>query len=94
VTVHDTHTIRLFESGKFPSSPLVRHVRRHRVYEESKASPGMISIGRDDLSQVFYGTEYFTRMAGAMFEVVSVVPEAYFYQTAFLLRRKRPGAPG
>jgi ubiquinone/menaquinone biosynthesis C-methylase UbiE len=94
VTLHDTHTIRLFESGKFPSSPLARHVRSQAVYEESRAAPGMISIGRDHLSQVFYGTEYFTRMATSMFEVVSVVPQAYFYQTAYLLRRKQPGAPG
>lgn len=94
VTIHDTHTIRLFDGGKFPASPLARHVRSQEVYEQGKAAPGMISIGRDNLSQVFYGTEYFSRMAGAMFEVVSVVPEAYFYQTAFLLRRKQQGAPG
>ncbi len=95
VTIHDSNTIRLFDDGQYPGSPLARRMRREEVYQAAKDSPGMISIDRDHLSQVFYGTEYFTRMAGSMFEVVSVVPEAYFYQTAFLLRRKRPGrAPG
>ncbi|MEW5927946.1 MAG: methyltransferase domain-containing protein [Gemmatimonadota bacterium] len=94
VTIHDSSTVRLFDEGKYPTSPLARRMRTQEVYQRSKDSPGMISIGRDNLSQVFYGTEFFTRMAGSMFEVVSVVPEAYFYQTAFLLRRKRPGAPG
>jgi SAM-dependent methyltransferase len=95
VTIHDSNTLRLFDEGRYPASPLARRMRTEEVYQASKADPGMISIDRDNLSQVFYGTEYFTRMANSMFEVVSVVPEAYFYQTAFLLRRKRPGgAPG
>lgn len=95
VTIHDSNTVRLFDADRYPTSPLARRMRTQEVYQRAKAAPGMVSIGRDNLSQVFYGTEFFARMAGSMFEVLSVVPEAYFYQTAFLLRRKQPGrAPG
>jgi hypothetical protein len=65
----------------------LRPLKRHKVFRQSKDSFDMISIGRDDASQVFYDREYFSRMARSAFEVLSVTPEAYFYQTAFVLKR-------
>ncbi|MBV9773410.1 MAG: methyltransferase domain-containing protein [Gemmatimonadetes bacterium] len=94
MTIHDSNTVRLFDGDRYPASALARRMRTQETYQRAKDSLGMVSIGRDHLSQVFYGTEYFARMAGSMFEVLSVVPEAYFYQTAFLLRRKQPGPVG
>lgn len=44
--------------------------------------------GRDDSAQVFYDAEYFSKMLRPAFDILSVTPEAYFYQTAFLLKRK------
>lgn len=84
VTIHDNHTVRLIEDDKAAG---LRFVRTRKLFHESKDSFDMISIGRDDLSQVFYDRDYFSRMAGSAFDVVSVTPEAYFYQTAFLLKR-------
>lgn len=89
VTIHDDSTIRVFERGGYERSPLGRQMQAHEMFQRSKDSFGMISIGRDDLSQVFYGAGHFARKAGSIFEVMSVTPEAYFYQTAYLLRRKQ-----
>jgi SAM-dependent methyltransferase len=85
VTIHDEHTVRLMEDGDAANwlSPL----KSRKVFQQSKDSFDMISIGRDDASQVFYDREYFSRMARSAFEVLSVTPEAYFYQTAFVLKR-------
>jgi len=88
VTIHDNHTVRLLEDNKAVG---LRFVQTHKVFHESKDSFDMISIGRDDLSQVFYDREYFSRMARCAFDVLSVTPEAYFYQTAFLLKRTAAG---
>ena len=89
VTVHDSHTLESLARTGYADSPLARRMRTEPVFQQAKDSFGMISIGRDHLSQVFYDTRYFTRMVSSMFEVMSVTPEAYFYQTAFLLRRKQ-----
>jgi hypothetical protein len=53
----------------------------------------MFTVGRDEESQVFYDSSFFARMVEPMFEIISVTPEAYFYQTAWLLKR-RGGGPG
>jgi hypothetical protein len=48
----------------------------------------LISIGREHDAQVFYERDYFCRMAHGAFEVLSITPGAYFYQTAVLLKRR------
>jgi ubiquinone/menaquinone biosynthesis C-methylase UbiE len=88
VTIHDNHTIESFERGGYDTTPLGMQMRASETFQQARETFGMISIGRDNLSQVFYDAGYFTRMAGSMFEVISVTPGAYFYQTAFLLSRK------
>jgi SAM-dependent methyltransferase len=88
VTIHDNHTIELLESGRHDSVGVLRHVRSAETYREAKGSFGMFTVGRDAGSQVFYDVEYFSKMVRPMFDILSVTPEAYFYQTAFLLKRK------
>ncbi|HWS56165.1 MAG TPA: methyltransferase domain-containing protein [Pyrinomonadaceae bacterium] len=88
LTIHDNHTIELFESGRYDSTELIRLVRSAEIYRESKDSFGMFTIGRDNESQVFYDTDYFSKTVRPMFDIISVTPEAYFYQTAFLLKRR------
>ena len=78
----------MFESGRHDFADVVRRVKSREVYQKSKDSFGMFSVGRDNDSQVFYDTEYFSKMLRPTFDILSFTPEAYFYQTAFLLKRK------
>jgi ubiquinone/menaquinone biosynthesis C-methylase UbiE len=88
LTLHDNHTIELFESGRHDSAEIVRRIKSREVYQRAKGSFGMFTAGRDNDSQVFYDVGYFSRMLRPTFDILSVTPEAYFYQTAFLLKRK------
>lgn len=85
VTIHDEHTVRRIEGE---SAPWLRWLRHRAVYRRSKNDFDVIAIGRDDKSQIFYDRDHFCRMARSAFDVVSITPEAYFYQTAVLLKRK------
>jgi hypothetical protein len=48
----------------------------------------MFTTGGDEESQVFYAHDGFQRFLAPMFEVIAIRPEAYFYQTAILIRPK------
>jgi ubiquinone/menaquinone biosynthesis C-methylase UbiE len=85
VTIHDEHTVRLFDQYEAPPA-IVRQMRTSPTFVAAKAGSDMFTIGRDEQSQVFYTIEWFTRLLAPMFEIVSVTPEAYFYQTAILIR--------
>jgi ubiquinone/menaquinone biosynthesis C-methylase UbiE len=88
VTIHDEDSVRWFDDDPH-ATPLSRKLLEDETYQRAKHSAGLISIDRDDQSQVFYQREHFSKMARSMFEIESVTPGAYFYQTAFVLRRKR-----
>jgi SAM-dependent methyltransferase/ketosteroid isomerase-like protein len=88
VTLHDNHTIELFDSGKYDSADIVVRIKSHRTYQRAKNDFGMFTIGRDARSQVFYHIDYFQKMLQPMFEVASITTEAYFYQTALVLKRR------
>jgi ubiquinone/menaquinone biosynthesis C-methylase UbiE len=88
LTAHDNHTIDLYETGEHATRPAVRWIRSHEVYQQSKASFGMFTVGRDHESQVYYDREYLSRMLRSNFEILSITEEAYTMQTAYLLRRK------
>ena len=88
LTIHDNHTVELFESGRHDHATIVRGIKSKEIYREAKGSFGMFTVGRDSASQVFYDVGYFSKMLRPMFDILSVTPEAYFYQTAFLLKRK------
>ena len=86
VTIHDNRSIEILEESS-SSVQWFRSIQTRRVFRESKGSFDVMSIGRGAGSQVFYDRDYFSRMARSAFEVSSITPEAYFYQTAFLLKR-------
>lgn len=85
VTIHDEQTVRLFEAYQKPPA-IVRQIMSARLWDEAKAGSDMFTTGRDDQSQVFYARDWFERMLAPMFEIVEARPEAYFYQTAILVR--------
>jgi SAM-dependent methyltransferase len=84
VTIHDEHTIALFDAWADPP-PLVRMIRHAAVYAQAKHGFDSFTVGRDNHSQVFYARAALERMAGSAFEILSATEEAYFYQTAMLL---------
>lgn len=88
VTLHDNATIAQFERPLYANATIVRTITSAATYQQAKSGFGMFTIGRDDLSQVFYDRGYFARMIAPMFDLVSVTPEAYYYQTAYLLQRR------
>lgn len=90
VTVHDRHTMRLFEDSIHSKAAIVREIRSSPTFQSARDGFGMFTVGRDDQSQVFYDDDYLARMFGQAFEILSVTQEAYFYQTAYLLKRKAP----
>ena len=88
-TIHDNHTVELFESGKYDSAKIVSHIKARTTYQHAKHTFGMFTTGRDHNSQVFYDIDYFKKMLHPMFDIASVTQEAYFYQTALVLTRQR-----
>ena len=90
LTIHDEHTVALFESGRYDGADIVTLMKSAATYQKAKHAFGMFTIGRDNASQIFYDLEYFSTMLRPMFEILSVTREAYFYQTAILLARKSP----
>lgn len=85
VTIHDNQTIELMESGR---AQWLQWIQKRKVYQRSKGSFDFMTIGRDDGSQVFYDRDYFLRMLEPNFDVLSITPEAYHYQTAYLLQKR------
>ncbi len=105
ITIHDRHTIKLLKegyhydkTGYFTSKDsvevsLTAQLSSDPIYRNNEATFGMLAIGRDFLSQVFYDIDYFRKVAGSMFDVLSVTEEAYGHQTAVLLGQKQHRSP-
>lgn len=87
ITIHDDSTLDIFKEikrkDKFASA--VINSKEYSEYERSNGK--MFVIGRSVYSQVFYNTEYLSRILKDNFELLSVTPKAYRdIQTAYLLR--------
>jgi SAM-dependent methyltransferase len=85
ITIHDAHSIELIEQQR---PQLWERVSTSPLFAQARRSFDMLTVGRDDGSQVFYDRDYFLRSLEAMFEIRSVTPEAYNYQTAVLVKPK------
>lgn len=89
ITIHDKHTLELLETkDKWKDSWLMKRMAKSKLYEEHKRNFNMLVESRGPASQVFYDIDYFCRSVSNVFEVISVTPEAYGYQTGILLKRK------
>ena len=94
VTIHDEHTAALFDRPRYRASPMVREIKANRIFGKARDGFALLVAGRRADPQVFYARGYFAAMAAsAGFDIVSVAPEAYFYQTAILLKPKARAAP-
>jgi ubiquinone/menaquinone biosynthesis C-methylase UbiE len=83
LTIHDNDTIRILTEEKHDLS---KTLMCRRDYFQNRDF-GMFTIGRFMRSQVFYDIDYFTKHLKPFFEVQSVTPAAYGFQTAVLLKK-------
>lgn len=90
VTIHDEHTLALWERPGARVAPLPRQVLASAARRAAGDSFDMFTVGRGHDAQVFYRRDHFAEMARPVLEPVAAVPEAYGTQTAMLLRRARP----
>jgi ubiquinone/menaquinone biosynthesis C-methylase UbiE len=87
LTIHDHHTMELLETD-YKDSFLAGKMRANEFYMNADRAFQMLSIGRDTNSQVFYDREYFRKLLSQFFEVLTIVPEAYNYQTGIIITKK------
>lgn len=90
ITIHDKHTIELrggILTGK--ESPTTK-MNYDELYRQSKNSFGMLVLGRDTQSRVFYDIDYFCKTVDSLFDIVSITQEAYGTHTVILLKRNTP----
>jgi SAM-dependent methyltransferase len=87
LTIHDNHTIELFDRPDQDHS-LGKRMKDNDLYNKSKNSLGMLAIGRDFQSLIFYDIDYFCKTLSSMYEILSVTPEGHGYQTGIVVRRK------
>ena len=100
VTIHDRHTIKLLDegyhydkAGYFTDKDLVEtelttKLNSNPTYIKERDNFGMLVIGRDYASQVFYDVEYFSKAVAGIFDLISVTEEAYGHQTAVLVEKR------
>ena len=87
-TLHDDDTRRLLQQQ--PHYPLARNLRSHPSYLTAGALlPDVLAIGEGNDSNVYYSNRWLHATLSRLFEIVRVVPGAYGYQSAWILR-KRP----
>lgn len=88
-TLHDDHTRERLLAE--PDHPLARSLRNHPYLRRDETPPDILITGQTYDSNVYYRERYLRAMLGPMFEIAALVPGAYGYQTAWVLR-KRPAA--
>ncbi|MBS1516791.1 MAG: class I SAM-dependent methyltransferase [Bacteroidetes bacterium] len=90
LTVQDRHSIELLDT-KYKDKNLAKFMEKYPEYESEKDSFNIMVGGRGPGSQVFYDIDYLKRVLNNVYEFVSVNEEAYGYQTALLLKKKKSG---
>lgn len=85
-TVHDEHTLQLLATQ--PQHPLARSLQGHSLLTPGMEPADITVIGQDAASNVFYRARYLQAFLGPLFEILSVTPQAYGYQTAWVLRKR------
>lgn len=87
ITIHDKNTVNLFDTVMKDCELAIR-LRTFDLYREHKDDFNLLVLGRDTVSQVFYDIDYFRNLIDPTYEILSINPEAYGFQTALLLKRK------
>lgn len=88
-TLHDEHTRERLLAQ--PDYSLARSLAGHAYMRPGSTVADIMTFGQTHDSNVFYHSRYLRAALEPLFEILSVVPGAYGYQTAWILRR-RPSA--
>lgn len=83
ITIHDNDTIRVLGQGDYDLTKTLNCRKDFYINNDYD----MFTIGRFMRSQVFFDKDYLVRTLSPFFEVCSITPEAYGFQTGYLLRR-------
>lgn len=90
ITLHDKHTIELIKDHPiWKDSQIAKLVSEFPKIANGDDKFGLFVTLRGPASQVFYDINYFSDSVSNIYDVVSVTPEAYGYQTAVVLKRKK-----
>jgi SAM-dependent methyltransferase len=90
VTICDESTVNLLETGTKDNYVMAQKIMSsYDLYNQSNKDFGMLVVGRDTASQVFYNLDYLRKILPPTLELLSVTQEAYGYQSAVVLG-KRP----
>jgi ubiquinone/menaquinone biosynthesis C-methylase UbiE len=93
VTLHDHHALQILQN-QLPAYWLTRLLNAEPAYQNFIQNRfGMFTIGRAQSAQVFYDIDYFCQRLCTGYDILSVTPEAYGYQTAVLLQKCTPKTP-
>lgn len=84
-TLHDEHTLQSLAAQ--PHLPLARSLKDHSLLAPGIEPADITVIGQDAGSNVFYRARYLQAFLGPLFEILSVNPKAYGYQTAWIVRK-------
>ena len=87
VTIHDNHTVELLD-GPYSSHWLAQAMKQHNTYNKEKGGSAILVVGRGTHSQVFYDIDYFCGILNAVYQVLSITPEAHGFHTGVVLARK------
>lgn len=85
-TLHDEHSLEKLAAEPF--HPLARVLQKHRLANPETDGADILVLGEDANSNVFYHSRYLRAMLAPLFDVVQIVPGAYGYQTAWVLRKQ------
>src|ERR1700682_4731220 len=86
VTIHDEHTVGLFDTES-RDQWLAMLLRDHPIYSEHKDDFNMMVIDRGPGAQIFYNSAYFKSILPPCLHVALYTREAYGYQSALLLEK-------
>jgi ubiquinone/menaquinone biosynthesis C-methylase UbiE len=89
ITIHDKRTVELlYTEYKDTHRELYELIRRFDKRTSVRSQDYILfSTGADPHSQVFYDLEYLIQKWSRLAKIVSVTPEAYYYQTAILVQK-------
>jgi len=86
ITVHDNDTMEIFD--KKNSIPLALYLNKNSFYESARKDFDFFVMNRSKSPLVFFDLQYLKKMLSSMFDIISINPETYGYQTSILLKRK------
>jgi SAM-dependent methyltransferase len=89
-TIADNNTVNVLETSTQRNYVWSRDIMSsYSIYNERKNDFGMLVVGRDTASQVFYDIDYLRKIIPSTLEILSVTNEAYGYQSAVIFGKRK-----